>query len=883
MSCDLSHEHREKLRRSALTDEQITRAGYWSDHKGHLQIPYLQPDGSPQTCHDGRPFARFRLTDAEVAADPKGGKYRSPKDQGCRLYHSPLAIAQGGYEALLANVHKPLRITEGEHKTNAAAAHDPKRVTIGLGGVNSWVDRYDGGDVSRPLVDLEEIPVMGREVRLCFDSDLHKPTVSAALSKLAVWLKDQGAKVVLEILPNAPVRDSKGEIERLGLDDLIHRYGAPFFLRIAEHSHLAEFNGESKNKKLVIPSEPAGPIATFYRALWLHGLLGDHWRANHDSEQSWWWWTGADWRRTPGGGPLKSAIETFLDCQDWKLARQAGEVSSLMAAFRRMVGDLPTANLRGLVPCRNGVLRLSDRALLPHDPALGNRWALPIDWQPDAPLGPIGPFLEETLGDDQSVAIFRAAAHSAITGTRRKIFLEVTGPADSGKSVISAALSAVVGLANTRATSLDQLESKEGRFETARLRDKLLVIIPEAQRYSGPLETLKALTGGDLIRAELKGSMAEVDFYFDGLVVVTGNAPIKPSDQSAAVINRRRSITTPRAIPANQQRALLDRRGDGWEGELAPCLPGLLAWVLAMPEEAVRAALARDVSSPARIEAEMAVLLESDPMAAWAEDCLIFDPEAVLNAATRVNAAARVGVVDSPADCFLYPNYRRAIDGDGGRPLSVRNFKAKLVGLLRDALGLDLPAGSTTGGEYRTRGVGSVVPCLRFRTPADADAPGVIRSAFQTRMFVMNNSGTDGNGCGTDAEWQKPSGGTDGTDGTDRGAHSSMPRARAHPHPVGSDPQSIPSVPSVPGQGSYRSRPIPNPFPSGPDPFPWPPEVGQPVEVVQPNGSTRNGWKVAAQPDADGLFRLVRTDGNKGGQHVRLASLRPCPAPAAEA
>jgi phage/plasmid-associated DNA primase len=874
----LSAEHRAKLRSSALTDQQIAAIGYWSDHKGHLQIPYRQPDGSPQTCRDGKPFVRFRLSDAEIAADPKAGKYRTRKGEGCRLYHSPLAIAQGDYEARLNNVHTPLRITEGEHKTNAAAAHDPDRVTIGLGGVNSWVDRYDGGDNSRPLVDLEEIPMVGREVRLCFDSDIHKPTVRGALEQLAQWLRLQkGAHVRIELLPNAMELTADGSPVRLGLDDLIHHHGAPFFLAIAEAAEPAfviEGRGKNAQEVFKLPGEPSGTKATFRRALWLHGLIGHEWRANPDAPSAWWRWTGTHWERVSSDDHLLQRVEVFLARQNWREARAVGAVRSLAAAFRRMVGVLPDASLRGLVPCQNGVLRLSDRALLPHSPALGNRWALPIDWRPDAPLGPIGPFLKEALVDDQSVAIFRAAAHSAITATRRKIFLEVTGPADSGKSVISALLSAVVGLENTRPTSLDQLESKEGRFETARLRDKLLVTIPEAQRYNGPLETLKALTGGDEIRAELKGSMAAVDFYFDGLVVVTGNAPIKPSDQSAAVINRRRSITTPRAVPVRQQRPLLDRRGGGWEGELAPYLPGLLAWILAMTEEAASAALARDVTSPARIEAEMTVLLESDAMAAWAEEVLIFDPDAV---------PARVGVVDAPADCFLYPNYRRAIDGDGGKPLSVRNFKAKLVGLLRDALGLDLPAGSTAGGLYRARAVGSVVPCIRFRSPADGDAPGAIRSAFQARMFAAERMGTDAERMGTDAERQKPSEDTDGTDGTDRGAHSQLAKRNQEKTfpPIGrSDLQSVTSVPSVPGQGSWRSPAVPIRSRSVPDPFPWPPEPGQAVAVVQPGGSTRNGWEVASV-DADGLFRLTRADGSKGSQHVRLVNLRPCSAPAA--
>jgi len=229
----LNAEHTKKLRTSALSDAQIERLlGWRSLPNGRLEIPYLKPDGEPESCHDGKPFRRWRLSDQEIAelkrkGEEKPGKYRSPKGEGCRLYHSALAIAKGRYAERLAKKEVPLRITEGELKTEAAAVHDPDRITLGLGGVNSWVDRYDGGDESRPLVELEEIPFKGREVRLCFDSDFEKPSVKAALRKLAEWLAGQGAHVLIEVLPN------RLDGMRLGIDDLILRHGSAVFREIA--------------------------------------------------------------------------------------------------------------------------------------------------------------------------------------------------------------------------------------------------------------------------------------------------------------------------------------------------------------------------------------------------------------------------------------------------------------------------------------------------------------------------------------------------------------------------------------------------------------------------------------------------------------------------
>ena len=135
----LQPEHRSKLRSSALSDQQISQLGWRTLPNGRLEIPYRRPDGSPEECHDGKPFRRWRLSEQELAAAKAKGerivKYRSPSGNGCRLYHSALAMAAGRYEERLQDRFTPLRITEGELKTEAANAHDSERLTVGLGGL----------------------------------------------------------------------------------------------------------------------------------------------------------------------------------------------------------------------------------------------------------------------------------------------------------------------------------------------------------------------------------------------------------------------------------------------------------------------------------------------------------------------------------------------------------------------------------------------------------------------------------------------------------------------------------------------------------------------------------------------------------------------------
>ena len=147
----LTDEHLAKIRSSGLSEDHATALGWHSLRDGRLLIPYLRPDGTPETDHDGEPFTREGLGDAEFRelqrhGQRKPGRYRSPKGQGCRIYHSHLALQAGNYMQRLTDPFTPLRITEGELKTEAANVHDPNRLTIGLGGVNSWRDRYDDGE-----------------------------------------------------------------------------------------------------------------------------------------------------------------------------------------------------------------------------------------------------------------------------------------------------------------------------------------------------------------------------------------------------------------------------------------------------------------------------------------------------------------------------------------------------------------------------------------------------------------------------------------------------------------------------------------------------------------------------------------------------------------
>ena len=91
-------------------------------------------------------------------------------------------------------------------------------------------------------------------------------------------------------------------------------------------------------------------------------------------------------------------------------------------------------------------------------------------------------------------------------------------------------------------------------------------MFPESGSYSGPLETLKAMTGRDSVPAELKGVNGPINFVFEGLVVVAGNNPIRVSDVSGAVHNRRRGVHITKVVPPSRQRPMLEQERGQWVG-----------------------------------------------------------------------------------------------------------------------------------------------------------------------------------------------------------------------------------------------------------------------------------------------------------------------------
>jgi hypothetical protein len=134
----------------------------------------------------------------------------------CKALGSPgnvLAIP-AGQRHLVDDVDVPVIFVEGIKKmlsiVSAARRDGAVVLVIAISGVWNWLS--DG----KPIPDMLDIPVEGRKVSICFDSDVFRnPDVSDATRRLAGHLIGRGAAVYLCYLPD------QADGSKTGADDFL--------------------------------------------------------------------------------------------------------------------------------------------------------------------------------------------------------------------------------------------------------------------------------------------------------------------------------------------------------------------------------------------------------------------------------------------------------------------------------------------------------------------------------------------------------------------------------------------------------------------------------------------------------------------------------------
>jgi putative DNA primase/helicase len=343
----------------------------------------------------------------------------------------------------------------------------------------------------------------------------------------------------------------------------------------------------------------------------------------------------------------------------------------------------------------NGILNVETRELLPFNREMYITQQLPYDYDPGATCEAIVKWLKEVQdGSWQRVQVLRSWLRAVLlSNSDIQKFVEIVGPGKSGKSTYSNLAHALVGDENAMISSLEHLE--KNRFETANLYKKKLLLFNDVERYGGSVSVLKALTGRDLIRNERKFQTgSQKPFKFNGLVMITANEPIQTTDPTSGLARRRLTIPFDKPFTGNssEQRTLIDMDDKGRPfGEFAPLLPGLVNWVLDLPEAEMREYLmetTQKVHFFAKHHREQ--ILKSNQIMDWMEHCLVFDPGISTAIGLAKQSAGGASNIYVSWDTWLYASYCEFSRGSNSNILGRSRFETLLMDVCVHQLGLNV-------------------------------------------------------------------------------------------------------------------------------------------------------------------------------------------------
>ncbi len=643
-------------------------AGIWLE--GHNFVGQLRPDKawrSTETPKDKAPKYRNPLGeyDASLPNHPHNPEYWEKLDELAKMCY----IIDG----------RPcLVITEGLFKAIAGCSNEIP--TISIPGVEQGLTpSKNDPQGKRYLVEtLEKFARASFGFILAFDADsITNKNVCWAQLKLAHQLKKFDVPIY-SVTGLWSIEDGKG------MDDYIQNNGADAFRKevLARAQTIEQWekqfkdnNGDTQTRK-ISQARMSKEIADKYRSK----------LAWHDGNKAWYWYEDkikGVWTEVPEvvvGSLVFEELELAIG-----LTFEHSKVLGTMRSVKYHLKLVEWEVMPGYVCLQDCVLDVNTLKTYPHEPGYRFLNSLPYKWS-DRDIGcdKIKSWLLETCeGRSEWVEVLRAAMKATVTerGDLQR-YMELIGYGGSGKGTILRLVTQLVGKNNVAVTDLKQLENN--RFETANFYGKKLIVITDSEQYTGDVSVLKKITGQDELRYEKKGVQQTSGFRFPGMVWIAANEAMQSKDYTSGLRRRRLSMPFNRVIPPHLRRDL--------EEDFKPFLPGLLAWVLEMPNSEVDSYVRNTdnlVKSLASYKEE--VLLETNPVAQWADNCLYVNEF----------ASTFVGNKNQNPEEYLFANYCKWCADNGYTPLAHIRFSKTLVELFQTHLGnLDVTRHRGNKGTY---------------------------------------------------------------------------------------------------------------------------------------------------------------------------------------
>lgn len=437
-------------------------------------------------------------------------------------------------------------------------------------------------------------------------------------------------------------------------------------------------------------------------------------RLAYDSQSEQWVYYGHTkeglWDRIPDA-ELESIMQSELD--EWPGLEEGysmGYLSSVVGLLKGRLNRFTWNEQPGLLPFSNGVYDLAQGKLLPHSPGYGFTWQLPrpyIEIEHGADLETICPKIAAAIADftggNKALTNILLCWLNAVIKGRHDLqrFLHLVGPGGTGKGSFLRLATALIGETNTHSSSLDVL--CQNNYEMANLHGKRLVTFSDEDKYSGRLGSFKAITGGDLLRAEQKHKTA-YGFRFTGVAMVASNYPIFAGDTSSGLHRRVLMVPFTKQCPPERRRNL--------EAEFEPELAALTSYLLGLDDAHVSATLLGVGAQSSEVtELTWEMRMRTDSLAAWLNECVVKRP---------ASEGYYENVGSNKEDAFsLFGSYYQWCQNTGSKPVGLREFSPRLLDLCQNIIGWsDVDRRRHTTGEFKGR---YAIDGLKLRTDSTYD------------------------------------------------------------------------------------------------------------------------------------------------------------------
>lgn len=158
-----------------------------------------------------------------------------------------------------------------------------------------------------------------------------------------------------------------------------------------------------------------------------------------------------------------------------------------------------------IVNLKNGLLNIKTGEFREHTPEYLSLVQLPVEYNPKSTCKPIVEFLYDIVVDPKDVPlVLEYIAYCLFKDKDLQKELVLTGPPDSGKSVLLFIITAILGTNNVSNVTMQQLSSN--RFALAQLEGKLANIYADISHARlEDIERFKAIATADEVEAERKG------------------------------------------------------------------------------------------------------------------------------------------------------------------------------------------------------------------------------------------------------------------------------------------------------------------------------------------------------------------------------------------